>query len=97
MSQRKRKQVDEIFGWMKMGQFLLPKRAPHPNAAKLFIDYVLSAEGQQLLAKMGREVARRGITIRHPRLLQGVKVQTVKSESLGNFEELSQLYNSIVR
>jgi hypothetical protein len=32
-------------------------------------------------------------------LLQGVKVRTVKSESLENFEELSQLavYNSIVR
>jgi hypothetical protein len=46
MSQRKRNHLDEIFGWMKMGQFLLPKRAPHPNAAKLFIDYVLSTEGQ---------------------------------------------------
>ena len=36
-------------------------RAPHPNAAKLFIDYVLSEEGQRLFASRGREPARSGI------------------------------------
>jgi ABC-type Fe3+ transport system substrate-binding protein len=36
-------------------------RAPHPNAAKLFIDYVLSEEGQRLFARRGREPARPGI------------------------------------
>ena len=33
-------------------------RAPHPNAAKLFIDYVLSDEGQRLFASRGREPVR---------------------------------------
>jgi iron(III) transport system substrate-binding protein len=36
-------------------------RAPHPNAAKLFIDFVLSDEGQRLFASRGREPARPGI------------------------------------
>jgi len=36
-------------------------RAPHPNAAKLFIDYVLSEEGQRLFANRGREPVRPGI------------------------------------
>ena len=36
-------------------------RAPHPNAAKLFVDYVLSEEGQRLFANRGREPARPGI------------------------------------
>ena len=36
-------------------------RAPHLNAAKLFIDYVLSEEGQRLFAKRGREPVRPGI------------------------------------
>jgi iron(III) transport system substrate-binding protein len=36
-------------------------RAPHSNAAKLFIDYVLSEEGQRLFANRGREPARPGI------------------------------------
>lgn len=30
---------------------LIPKNAPHPNAAKLFVDYMLSKRGQELSAK----------------------------------------------
>ena len=82
---------------LRAGHMLLAKRAPHPNAGRLFIDYVLSREAQQLLASMGREVARPGVTIRYPRLLQGIKPYTPKPEAVGNFEELSKLYTSIVR
>jgi iron(III) transport system substrate-binding protein len=32
----------------------LAARAPHPNAALLFADFVLSPEGQQLFNSMGR-------------------------------------------
>jgi iron(III) transport system substrate-binding protein len=35
------------------------KNAPHPHAALLFVDYVLSPEGQKLLADMGRVPASR--------------------------------------
>ncbi|HWP57946.1 MAG TPA: extracellular solute-binding protein [Candidatus Acidoferrales bacterium] len=36
----------------------LAQRAPHPNAAKLFIDFVLSKEGQQLVLSFDRQSAR---------------------------------------
>jgi iron(III) transport system substrate-binding protein len=36
-------------------------KAPHPNAAKLFIDFLLSKEGQQLVLTIGRTPARPGI------------------------------------
>ena len=36
-------------------------KAPHPNAAKLFIDFVLSREGQQIVLATGRTPARPGI------------------------------------
>ena len=36
----------------------LAVRAPHPNAAKLFIDYVLSKEGQQVVLSFERQSAR---------------------------------------
>ena len=36
-------------------------RAPHPNAAKLFIDFVLSEEGQKIFIQRGRESARTGM------------------------------------
>jgi iron(III) transport system substrate-binding protein len=35
-------------------------KAPHPNAAKLFIDFVLSKEGQQLVLAIGRTPSRPG-------------------------------------
>ena len=34
------------------------KGAPHPNAARLFSEYVMSAEGQKLFESMGRTPAR---------------------------------------
>lgn len=36
-------------------------KAPHPNSAKLFIDFVLSKEGQQLVLAIGRTPSRPGI------------------------------------
>jgi len=36
-------------------------KAPHPNAAKLFIDFILSVEGQRLLLSIDRTPARPGI------------------------------------
>ena len=36
--------------------------APHPNAAQLFADYVLSPEGQKLFESMGRAPASRRVT-----------------------------------
>ena len=42
-------------------QISLVAKAPHPNAGRLFIDFVISAEGQGLIAKLGRVAARPGI------------------------------------
>ena len=36
----------------------LPNRPPHPNAARLFIDYVLSREGQGVMRTLGRNITR---------------------------------------
>jgi iron(III) transport system substrate-binding protein len=38
--------------------------APHPNAARLLVDYVLSKEGQTIMAKSGKSVMRDDITIK---------------------------------
>ena len=40
------------------------RRAPHPNAALLFVDFVLSPEGQELFAKMGRVPVSLGVKTR---------------------------------
>ena len=37
------------------------QKAPHPNAAKLFIDFALSDEGQKIFIQRGRESAKPGL------------------------------------
>ncbi len=38
--------------------------APHPNAARLLVDYVLSKEGQTVMAKSGKSVMRDDISVK---------------------------------
>jgi ABC-type Fe3+ transport system substrate-binding protein len=40
-------------GWIATGPtaLALPNRAPHPNAARVYIDYLLSAEGQEAFSR----------------------------------------------
>lgn len=37
------------------------KNAPHPNAAKLFMDFLLSEEGQRIYLSENRQPTRRGV------------------------------------
>ena len=55
----------EGVGVTPIGQSLL-KNAPHPNAAKLWIEWSLSEEGQTLLATQGYAVVRKGIKAKEP-------------------------------
>ena len=61
-------------------------RAPHPNAARLFIDYVLSEEGQRLFASRGREPARPGIRPEgYPSHLKVIPSRTELAEKLADY------------
>lgn len=43
-------------------------KAPHPNAAKLFVDFMLSDEGQKIITSFGRVPTRRGVPTTVPGL-----------------------------
>ncbi|MFC1816128.1 ABC transporter substrate-binding protein [Thermodesulfobacteriota bacterium] len=43
--------------------FVLYADAPHPNAGKLFIDFMLSREGQEVMNKLGRHPVRKDIKV----------------------------------
>jgi iron(III) transport system substrate-binding protein len=52
----------------------LVKNAPHPNAAKLWIEWSLSEEGQTVLAQQGYATVRKGLKPAEPEAdLEGVK------------------------
>ncbi|HTN71329.1 MAG TPA: extracellular solute-binding protein [Methylomirabilota bacterium] len=57
---------DQVF--TKFQPVSVGAKAAHPNAAKLFIDWGLSLEGQKLIASMGRVAARPGVSTDIPGL-----------------------------
>jgi iron(III) transport system substrate-binding protein len=50
------------------------KFAPHPNAAKLFVDFVLSKEGQELIVKTDRSSVRKDIAGNPLDLIRNVRI-----------------------
>ena len=46
---------------VQVNPLMLAAKAPHPNAGKLFIDYMLSREAQTLMKNLGRVVSRADI------------------------------------
>ena len=73
------------------------KKAPHPNAAQLFTDYVLSVEGQHLIASGGRTIIRPGIKSKFDRLVSGVKLHPVKPDMAKDYDEAYKLFYSLTK
>lgn len=58
------------------------EKAPHANAAKLFVDFVLSREGQLLLQKLRRVPARTDVAPDPPGLTQGLNLYPARPEGM---------------
>jgi iron(III) transport system substrate-binding protein len=69
-------------------------KAPHPNAARLFVDFVLSKRGQELIRGMNRIPDRIDVTL-DPRWTEGVKPAFAPSEVLEDFERYGKLFHEI--
>jgi iron(III) transport system substrate-binding protein len=66
----------------------LSSQATHPNAAKLFMDFALSREGQRLMRTPGRLVARADLAPEQAHLMKEVKIAPVNpalAEKLGEY------------
>ncbi len=71
----------------------VPKGAPHPNAGKLFTDWRLTTEGQEVTLKaLSRYPMRKGVAI--PPALQ-VKVAVPSLETAGEIQGNSKLFKEI--
>jgi iron(III) transport system substrate-binding protein len=60
----------------------IPEKAPHPNAAKLFVDFVLSREGQNLLRGLRRIPARPDVLPDPPSLTKGLNLYAARPEGM---------------
>lgn len=71
------------------------RNAHHPNAARLFIDYILSEEGQKALSAMGRTPARPDIRAANPRLSEGLEVAVNDPAMAERFDDVAAVYNKV--
>lgn len=77
----------------------LINKAPHPNAAKVFINFLLSKEGQDIwVVKQGAESMLLYATVKHlkPDQIRQLGVEYVRSD-LGEFNEIKARYREIAK
>lgn len=73
----------------------IAKNAQHPNAGKLFMDYMLSEEGQKLLISMGRTPVRPAVAATNPRLSQGIEIAVNDPGMAERFDQVVEQYKSV--
>jgi iron(III) transport system substrate-binding protein len=67
-------------------------KAPHPNVARLFIDFVLSKRGQEVIRSMNRIPDRIDTPPEQARLIENIKPAFAPAEVLDNFERYAKLF-----
>jgi iron(III) transport system substrate-binding protein len=80
---------------VQVNPMMLASRAPHPNAGKLFINFLLSKEGQEMLVGFRRIPSREDVEPDPPRLFRGYKRIVEHPEDYKNFNETIRLYQEI--
>jgi iron(III) transport system substrate-binding protein len=70
-------------------------KAPHPNAARLFIDFVLSKRGQELIRGMSRIPDRIDTPPEQARLMEGIKPAFAPAEVFENFERYAKMFDEM--
>jgi len=73
--------------------------APHPNAARLFVDFALSREGQKIVREIGRPPARSDVDPIYPRLAKfakgEIKVVPISIKWAEHYNEYSKQFETI--
>lgn len=74
----------------------IPAQAPHQNAARLFVDFVLSREGQSLLRGLRRIPARPDVAPDPPTLTRGLNLYPARPEGMiESYNETVALFDEI--
>ena len=74
---------------------MLSAQSPHPNAARLFVDFVLSKEGQGALAGIQQIPVRRDMETRSKTISEGHKWFVERPDKHVNFRETVKLFQEI--
>jgi iron(III) transport system substrate-binding protein len=73
----------------------LSERAPHPTAARLFINFILSREGQKLMQTPGRLVARSDLAAEQTAIMKELKIVPVNPALAEKLDEYAKQLRTI--
>ncbi len=76
---------------------MLAAHAAHPNAGKLYIDFVLSREGQEILRDAQRIPVRKDVNADPPRLIKGYDRVMLHPMETKKYDEIVKLYKEIFK
>ena len=76
--------------------FGVSANAPHPNAARLFVDFILSKEGQQMIASFFRVPTRTDVSAIVPRMKKGLNLVPWDSSMVDSYEKNVNLYRKVL-
>jgi len=72
----------------------LSNKPPHPNAAKLFVEWLASPEGQQAVGETGRAPASTKTTLKYPELAGSAKFFFITAEFANDFDKDAEFWRS---
>ena len=72
-------------------------KAPHPNAARLMMDFLLSRKGQEILRAARRIPDRIDTPPDPPRLIEGIRPAVTAPEVYDNFDRYIKLYEDVFK
>jgi iron(III) transport system substrate-binding protein len=73
----------------------ISSKAPHPNAARLFMNFVLSKRGQEIIRDVNRIPDRIDVLPLQPRLVEGIKPVFAPVDVIENFERYAKMFGEI--
>ena len=76
---------------------MIGAKAPHPNAARLFMDYILSKEGQEMLLEFQRIPVRKDVEPKPARLFRGYQRIVERPDDYKYFSDNVKLYQEIFK
>jgi iron(III) transport system substrate-binding protein len=73
------------------------QKQPHPASGRLFVDFVLSKEGQEVMRSLSRIPARKDVFPDPPKLIQGHKLLVVNPASSEDYNRFNNEYHKFFR
>jgi len=82
---------------VEIDPLMISAKAPHPHAARLFLNFLLSKEGQEMLVRLERIPIRRDVQPQPARLFRGYQRNVERPDDYKHFSENVKLFETIFK